>query len=179
MSRLVKGVGALVGLATEAAAHRKRTASGESQPEYSHDRSAPSSSQDALPTYDQVEQQDEEIGPSMVPPAYAGQHGEDSRLAFAGARRGWRTSRAGGRNPNHPANSGSLVALLTGGVVDPEGVKRSAGRRERRRGQRQESGKEGLLVSVKKVITQDVLYLMIAEMPSPEEQERLLRGGRL
>ena len=52
------------------------------------------------------------------------------------------------------------------------------GGRERRRGQRQESGKEGLLGSVKKVITQDVLYLMIAEMPSPEEQERLLRGGR-
>ena len=128
--------------------------------------------------------------------AYAGQHGESSKLAIPGAARSENFA-SRWSDPNHPANSGSLVALLTGGVIDPDGIKRStSGRFDDARsgftgdqrsagpgrgylsGQKQESAKGGVIGGVKKVMTQDVLYLMIAEMPSPQEMERLLRSGR-
>lgn len=87
-------------------------------------------------------------------------------------------------DPNHPANSGSLISLLTGGHVNPRE------RRERRRGAKRvrramrrgepvteelASGKgrlrggrrrEGL---VKRMLKKDVLYLMVCNLPSEEE----------
>ncbi|KAH7399812.1 hypothetical protein BKA64DRAFT_465634 [Cadophora sp. MPI-SDFR-AT-0126] len=82
-------------------------------------------------------------------------------------------------DPNHPANNGSIVSLLTGGKVNPwahKEEKRLARRQRRamRRGEpmptdgkrRQRNG--GL---VKRVLTKDVLYLMIVNLPTDAETE--------
>ncbi|PMD30177.1 hypothetical protein L207DRAFT_502936 [Hyaloscypha variabilis F] len=81
-------------------------------------------------------------------------------------------------DPNSAANSGSLIALLTGGHVNPKD------RRDRKRGsrrihravrrgeevgpntQKRRGGKEGV---VKRMLKKDVLYLMIVNLPSEEE----------
>jgi hypothetical protein len=77
-------------------------------------------------------------------------------------------------DPNHPANSGSLISLVTGGFIDPSGRKRD--KRAARRGQDvtpqtalkggRGGGREGI---VKRILKKDVLYLMIVNMPSDEE----------
>jgi hypothetical protein len=81
-------------------------------------------------------------------------------------------------DPNHPANSGSLVSLITGGAIDLKA------RRDRRRGSKRvrravrrgevvtdkthlrRGGREGI---VKRILKKDVLYLMIVNMPSEQE----------
>ena len=81
-------------------------------------------------------------------------------------------------DPNHPANSGSLVGLITGGAIDLKG------RRDRRRGAKRvrrairrgevvtdnthlrRGGREGI---VKRILKREVLYLMIVNMPSEKE----------
>ncbi|KAH8801740.1 hypothetical protein F5884DRAFT_684961 [Xylogone sp. PMI_703] len=104
-------------------------------------------------------------------------------------------------DPNHPASSGSLVALLTGGHVDPRArrddrrMRRADGRGERRSGglvrglvsevMNAKSGgsssgyaaqgpRKGL---VKRVMQKDVLYLMIVNLPSEEELEVARRAA--
>ena len=100
-------------------------------------------------------------------------------------------------DPNHPANSGSLISLLTGGAVNP------AARREQRRALKQErrelrrKHKDARRVSrgrsprgprkartpkrqrqgiIKKILQQDVLYLIIVNLPNQEElQESVTR----
>jgi hypothetical protein len=83
-------------------------------------------------------------------------------------------------DPNHAANSGSLIALLSGGhVTKPErgrggGLLGRRGRGSERRGgsllpgRSQSHGKpgEGL---VKKVMQRDVLYLLIVNIPTEQE----------
>ncbi|CZR53392.1 uncharacterized protein PAC_03270 [Phialocephala subalpina] len=85
-------------------------------------------------------------------------------------------------DPNHPANSGSLISLLTGGHVNPAARKqqRRINKRVRkayRRGEEitPQTGKrrEGI---VKKILKKDVLYLMIVNLPSEEELEAA--GGK-
>lgn len=96
-------------------------------------------------------------------------------------------------DPNHPANSGSLISLLTGGIINKSSVKdRRARRRERRaakreyydsrrvargrspRGPRRIRGeRQGI---IKKILQQDVLYLLVVNLPSQEEvQESVAR----
>ncbi|KUJ17980.1 uncharacterized protein LY89DRAFT_683942 [Mollisia scopiformis] len=78
-------------------------------------------------------------------------------------------------DPNHPANSGSLISLLTGGHVNPKARKQQRRIDRRmykayRRGEEitPQTGKkrDGL---VKKILKKDVLYLMIVNLPSDEE----------
>jgi hypothetical protein len=85
-------------------------------------------------------------------------------------------------DPNHPASSGSISALLTGGAVDL-----SKGKRERRHRirdkRRQRRGLAPLTEEEKRrpkqtligrLLTQDVLYMMIVNMPSQEEMNHAL-----
>jgi hypothetical protein len=70
-------------------------------------------------------------------------------------------------DPNHPANSGSLVALLTGGAINPRARKQQ--RREKRairRGRAPRQKKGGI---IKRILKADVLYLMIVNMPTEAE----------
>lgn len=123
---------------------------------------------------------------------YAGTHGEDSKLAVPGATDQTKfASRFS--DPNHPVNSGSIIALLTGGYVDPKAMVRGrrdgvlAGvrgkspmseqdRRNIAMGRKNQQAPRGLIGGVKKMMSQDVLYLLIAEMPSQAEMEELTRG---
>ena len=73
-------------------------------------------------------------------------------------------------DPTHPASSGSLISLVTGGKVDPKGM---------RQGRRQAKGPRGPVgrlrkatgtdKPIKKLIRQNVVYLMIVNLPSEEE----------
>ena len=129
---------------------------------------------------------------------YAGQHGEDSKLAVPGST-DQTTFASRYADPNHPVNSGSIVALLTGGYIDPKA--RIRGRRTDRlaniRGQQlSEQDRRNVAMGrggdrgrplglvrkgVRKVMGLDILYLLIAEMPSQEEMEEMTRstGGRM
>ncbi|KUI70636.1 hypothetical protein VM1G_06503 [Cytospora mali] len=94
-------------------------------------------------------------------------------------------------DPNHPANSGSLISLLTGGAVNPAARRqeRRAAKQDRRamkreykdqrrmmrgkppRGPRRTrppkgQRKKGIL---KKILQQDVLYLLIVNLPTEQE----------
>jgi len=68
-------------------------------------------------------------------------------------------------DPTHPANSGHLISLLTGGKFDPGARRREQGRGVVNR-VRKATGMEG---GVRKVLRQNVLYLMVVDMPSEEE----------
>ncbi|KAF5122555.1 hypothetical protein E5D57_013039 [Metarhizium anisopliae] len=87
-------------------------------------------------------------------------------------------------DPNHPAGSGSLIALLTGGAVTGRLSERKMARRERRAERREQRtdrrsargptvlgtiGPGALVRGVRKFMHEDVLYLMIANMPSAEQ----------
>ena len=81
-------------------------------------------------------------------------------------------------DPNHPANSGSLISLITGGVIDTKSIRqnRKGPKRVRRAIKRGEvvtdqthlkrGGRQGL---VKRMLKKDVLYLMIVNLPRDEE----------
>lgn len=68
-------------------------------------------------------------------------------------------------DPTHPANSGSLISLVTGGKVDPKGY-----RREHPKGP---IGRIRVATRtnkpIRKLISPNVLYLMITNLPSEEE----------
>jgi hypothetical protein len=121
---------------------------------------------------------------------YSGTQGEDSRLSVPGATDGQKfASRYS--DPNHPANSGGILALLTGGAVDPraKSLVRRADRQARFTGQELSEqdrhniamgrgapgGRQGILRSVRKMMKEDVLYLIIAEIPSREQMDETLR----
>ncbi|PNP50704.1 hypothetical protein THARTR1_08624 [Trichoderma harzianum] len=87
-------------------------------------------------------------------------------------------------DPNHPASSGSLLALLTGGAIGGRVSGRKQARRDRktarrdRRSERREQrgptilntvGPGALIRGIRKIMHEDVLYLMIANLPSAEE----------
>ena len=103
-------------------------------------------------------------------------------------------------DPNHPANSGTIWGLVTGGRYDPVAEKRArkAHRRAARRGvvlteeeiqnakmgrklqperggrMRKGKGPVGLVVGgAKKVLVQDVLYLTVVNLPSGDEMKEI------
>jgi hypothetical protein len=90
-------------------------------------------------------------------------------------------------DPNHPANSGSIIALLTGGHVDPKRRKRTrkAERRARKRGVplteadiknaemgRRPMARQGL---IRRVLQKNVLYLAIVNIPTEQEMDVVRR----
>ncbi|KAH7351267.1 hypothetical protein BKA65DRAFT_396841 [Rhexocercosporidium sp. MPI-PUGE-AT-0058] len=100
----------------------------------------------------------------------------DSKLVVPGQRTEF-TSRYS--DPNNPANNGSLVSMLTGGKFNPRGLKNEGwgGRRGRGRGGTREGQGDGPrrqkkgAAMVKRVLTKDVLYLMIVNMPTEADME--------
>jgi hypothetical protein len=98
-------------------------------------------------------------------------------------------------DPTHPANSGSLISLLTGGAVNPAARRemRRAARRDRREEKREEkredrrerrerrAARRGREITpdrarrrpregiVRRILKKDVLYLMIVNLPSEAE----------
>jgi hypothetical protein len=75
-------------------------------------------------------------------------------------------------DPNHPANSGSIISLVTGGYVNPF-ERRDRRRYERRQMREKLTGiparKPGEGGYIKRALTEDVAYLLIVNMPSEEE----------
>ena len=73
-------------------------------------------------------------------------------------------------DPTHPASSGSLISLVTGGHMDTNGRRRD---RRAARGPRGPVGRlrkaTGTDKPIKKLIRQDVVYLMIVNLLSEEE----------
>ena len=119
---------------------------------------------------------------------YAGTHGDASKLSVPGATAPQKfASRYS--DPNHPANSGGIFALLTGGAVDPRAkllgrraevrakVTRQTLKEEDRKnmamGRGRATDRRGLLGMMRKVLKEDVLYMLIAEIPSKEEMAEL------
>jgi len=88
-------------------------------------------------------------------------------------------------DPNHPANSGTILGLLTGGKFDPKAKRRGerAQRRAHRRGyhlseQDVKNAEMGRLPKRRKgligrVLHKDVLYLTIVNLPSESEMKEL------
>lgn len=81
-------------------------------------------------------------------------------------------------DPNHPANSGHIVNLITGGRIrmDTHYADRREMRDERRvargrepRGKREGGARGGPLGMVMKALKPDVLYLMVVNMPTESE----------
>lgn len=73
-------------------------------------------------------------------------------------------------DPNHPASSGSLVSLLTGGNVDPR--TRRSQRDQAKKDRRGFMGPLGMIrhyQPVRRVMRQGVLYMMVVNMPSEAE----------
>lgn len=97
-------------------------------------------------------------------------------------------------DPNHPANSGSLISLITGGAINPAARRqaRREAKRERRdskreykdarrvahgrapRGPRRVRAKRkgARKTIIKKIMHQDVLYLLIVNLPSQDEVQQ-------
>lgn len=81
-------------------------------------------------------------------------------------------------DPNHPASSGSLISLLTGGHINPQTRKdqRRQFKRESRNQRRIAMGKAPRSTDpdeprsrIRKLLREDVLYLTIVNMPTEEE----------
>lgn len=73
-------------------------------------------------------------------------------------------------DPNHPASSGSLISLLTGGNVDPHLRRRQ--RDQAKKDKRGFMGPLGMIrhyQPVRRVMRQGVLYMMVVNMPSDAE----------
>ncbi|EPS29232.1 hypothetical protein PDE_04181 [Penicillium oxalicum 114-2] len=113
---------------------------------------------------------------------YENEH-QGSSLAVPSANREQLVSRY--NDPNHPANSGSLIALLTGGAVSPtprrearqarrDGIRESRDARRVARGRPARGprrvGRRGSRKTIfKKIMHKDVLYLMVVNLPTEEE----------
>ena len=73
-------------------------------------------------------------------------------------------------DPTHPASSGSLVALLTGGKVDPKGKRRIRDQRiKESTGIMPPLGYARKYQPVRRMLQQEVLYMMVVNMPAEEE----------
>ncbi|KIW88505.1 uncharacterized protein Z519_11074 [Cladophialophora bantiana CBS 173.52] len=120
--------------------------------------------------------------------SYAGMH-PDSKLVMPPPEKKFASRFA---DPNHPANSGTILGLLTGGHFDPKAKRRGrrAQRRARRRGyelsetdvRNAEMGRlprrnKGL---IRRVLHKDILYLIVVNLPSESEmRENMLRLERV
>jgi hypothetical protein len=121
--------------------------------------------------------------------AFAGEHGQKSKLVVPGAADSGRfASRFS--DPNHPVNTGSPLALSTGGVIEsPDHIKAKLAQLTGRSptaspadqlkagvkgltGQQRRS-RPSLFGGIKGMMQQDVLYLLIGEIPSDEEMIQL------
>ena len=90
-------------------------------------------------------------------------------------------------DPNHPANSGTVLGLLTGGKFDPKAKSRGmrAQRRAHRRGYELseadvKNAEMGRLAPrrkgvIRRVLQKDVLYLTIVNLPSESEMKEMLQ----
>lgn len=83
-------------------------------------------------------------------------------------------------DPDHPANSGSLISLVSGGAIATPGISGVIGRGRRTAANiaqgkgASEGGKpiKGPAASiVGKLVNQDVLYLMVVNVPTHQEME--------
>lgn len=74
-------------------------------------------------------------------------------------------------DPNQPVNSGSLLSLVTGGKVDTKGYRRAHPKGPIGRIR----VATGTNKPIKKILRQNVLYLMIVNMPSEEELKQARR----
>ncbi|KAI0436110.1 hypothetical protein F4803DRAFT_251881 [Xylaria telfairii] len=106
---------------------------------------------------------------------WAGQN-PDSRMANAGPKEQFHSRYS---DPNHPASSGDIIALVTGGHFQSLSARGSRSPLPRRLDRRR-SGPGGLILggggivgagadAVKKIFEKDILYLMIVELPTPEQ----------
>ena len=76
-------------------------------------------------------------------------------------------------DPNHPASSGSLISLLTGGNVDLHSRRRQRDQAKRdRRGVMGPLGMVRHYQPVKRMMRQGVLYMMVVNMPSEVEMAK-------
>ena len=76
-------------------------------------------------------------------------------------------------DPNHPASSGSLVSLLTGGHVDPRSMRRQRDQRVKDRlGFMGPLGMARHYQPVRRMMRQGVLYMMVVNMPSEAEMAK-------
>ena len=121
---------------------------------------------------------------------YTGVQGDYSKLSVPGASDQQKfASRYS--DPNHPANSGSILALLTGGAFDP----RAKARTQRAEVKNKVTGghalseqerhtvamgrgapgglRQGPIRALRKKMHEDVLYLLIAEIPTRQEMMEL------
>ena len=93
-------------------------------------------------------------------------------------------------DPNHPASSGSLISLLTGGNIDTHSRRQQ--RDQAKKGRRGFMGPLGLIrhyQPVRRLMKQGVLYMMVVNMPSEaemakaraetEKQQREDEGGKV
>lgn len=86
-------------------------------------------------------------------------------------------------DPDHPVNSGSMISLVTGGLVPLPGPGKLLAKRNEALGINRLFGKpvdsqDGRLVpstgkhQLKKVFLKDVLYLAVVNLPTEEEAEK-------
>jgi hypothetical protein len=114
--------------------------------------------------------------------SYAGMH-PDSKLVMPPPEKKFASRFS---DPNHPANSGTILGLLTGGHFDPKAKRR--GRRAQRRAHRRgyelspsdvKSAEMGRLPRrrqgvIRRVLHKDVLYLTVVNLPSEAEMREIM-----
>ena len=69
-------------------------------------------------------------------------------------------------DPNHPAVTGGLISLVTGGHVDPRRPIKEARKARGPIGRIRKADKP-----LRKILRQDVVYLLVVNLPSEEELE--------
>ena len=78
-------------------------------------------------------------------------------------------------DPNHPVNQGGLLNVLSGGVINPrarlEQKREYRAARTGRMPANQQQKNQGLIGKVKRAVHENVLYLMIVNMPSDAEMK--------
>ena len=76
-------------------------------------------------------------------------------------------------DPNHPASSGSLISLLTGGKVDPMSMRKQKDQAKKdKRGFMGPLGVVRQYQPVRRLMRQGVLYMMVVNMPGEVELAR-------
>lgn len=114
--------------------------------------------------------------------SYEGMH-PDSRLVMPPPEKKFASRFS---DPNHPANSGTILGLLTGGRFDPKAKKR--GRRAQRRAHRHgyelseadiKNAEMGRLPRrrqgvIRRVLQKDILYLTVVNLPSEAEMREIM-----
>ncbi|KIW70034.1 hypothetical protein PV04_02345 [Phialophora macrospora] len=114
--------------------------------------------------------------------SYAGEH-PDSRLVMPPPEKRFASRFS---DPNHPANSGTILGLLTGGHFDPKAKRR--GRRAQRRAHRRgyelspsdvKNAEMGRLPRrrqgvIRRVLHKDILYLTVVNLPSEAEMREIM-----